>query len=218
MCGSLLACSGALAAPVGVAVAVVYDTSGSMRQPPAGATAKNREPKSRIAQRSFLKAIRRLETFAANPMSPPLSIGVYVFKGQNAIEAIPLRPFDGAALRQWLAQLHIPEAATPIGDALYYASRDLLVADAISRHILVLTDGANTAGRDPVTALEELTKDAARRQRPVSVHVIALDVNPRTFNGLQERGATLIGAANEAELNASFDRILEEKILVEAPR
>jgi hypothetical protein len=213
-----MASPGALAAPVGVAVAVVYDTSGSMRQPPAGATGKNREPKSRIAQRSFLKAIRRLEVFATNPLSPPLSVGVYVFKGQSAIEALPLATFDGAGLRQWLARLPIPEAATPIGDAMYHAGRDLLAADAISRHILVLTDGANTAGRDPVKALDELAKEAGRMQKPVSVHVIALDVNPRTFNGLQERGATLIGAANEAELNASFDRILEEKILVEAPR
>ena len=48
--------------------------------------------------------------------------------------------------------------------------------------------------------------------------MIALDLNPQTFNGLRTRGATVIGAANESELNASFDKILEEKILIEAPR
>ena len=167
VCGTALTTSANFAAvPVGVAVAVVYDTSGSMRYPPAFARGNASEPKSRMAQRSFLKVIRRLEAFATNPASPPLSIGIYVFRGQEAVNAHPLAPFDAAGLRQWLAQLKTPDAATPIGDALALAGRDLLGADAISRHILVLTDGANTAGREPVAALDDLNREAAGKKSP----------------------------------------------------
>jgi hypothetical protein len=47
--------------------------------------------------------------------------------------------------------------------------------------------------------------------------VVTLDLNPAVFNGLKAQGATLIGATNEVELNARFDFILEQKILLEAP-
>lgn len=203
-------------APVGVSLAVILDTSGSMRRPIAGSPGKTGDPKYRIAHRAFLKVITRLETFAKNPSSPPLSVSTYVFKGQNAITALPLAPFDAANLRQWLAAMKLPEAATPLGDALALAGRDLMAVNAISRHVLVLTDGANTAGRDPVAALADLNRAASQKKMPIGVHVITLDLNPRVFNGLKAQGATLIGAADEAELNARFDFILDQKILVEA--
>ncbi|MBI4623961.1 MAG: hypothetical protein HY736_12190 [Verrucomicrobia bacterium] len=221
LCGALLGgAPGTFAAPttapVGIALAVIYDTSGSMRRPIAGSPGGASDVKYRIAQRALLKVITRLESFAKNPSAPPLSICVYVFKGQDAVTALPLAPFDAANLRQWLASMKLPEAATPLGDALALASRDLLAVNAISRHVLMLTDGVNTAGRDPVGALVELNRAAGQKKLPVGVHVIALDLNPQVFSGLKAQGATLIGAANEAELNARFDFILDQKVLVEA--
>ncbi|MSU51681.1 MAG: VWA domain-containing protein [Opitutus sp.] len=212
---------GAFAAPasalVGIALAVILDTSGSMRRPIAGSPGRADDVKFRIAQRALLKVITRLETFAKNPSSPPLSISTYVFSGQEAVRALPLAPFNAASARQWLAAMKSPEAATPLGDALALAGRDLLAVNAISRHMLVLTDGANTAGRNPITALVELNATAGKKKTPVGVHVVTLDLNPQIFSGLKAQGATLIGATNEAELNARFDFILEQKILLEAP-
>jgi hypothetical protein len=52
----------------------------------------------------------------------------------------------------------------------------------------------------------------------VFTHVIALDIKPSVFAALKKEGATLIGANDEAQLNAQFDFILAEKILVEASR
>jgi hypothetical protein len=217
----LIACEApparAAEAPVGIALAVVFDTSGSMRQPIA-TTAGRKEPKQKVAQRAFLKVITRLDAFARQPGSPPLSVAVYVFEGQEAVVARRLAPFDAAALRKWVTGLGDPAAATPLGDALLLAGNDLLAVDALSRHVLVLTDGANTAGRDPVSAITELNRSAARRKLPVQTHIIALDLNPKVFEPLQKNGALLIGASDEAQLNARFDYILEEKILVEAPR
>ena len=62
--------------------------------------------------------------------------------------------------------------------------------------------------------LASLQQAALRKQMPVFVHVIALDMDTRVLAAFQEQGATLIGAADEAQLNAQFDFILENKILI----
>jgi hypothetical protein len=218
VCGVPLISLSAQVKPVGIALAVVFDTSGSMRDPLARVTSNKGESKQRIAQRALMKVINRLEAFGRNPASPPLSVAVYVFRGQEAVVAQPLAPFDAPALRKWVSSLPEPTAYTPLGDALLLAGNDLLAVDAISRHILILTDGANTAGRKPADAITELNRNAAGKKAPVQTHIIALDLNPNIFEPLKKNGALLIGAADEAQLNARFDYILEEKILVEAPR
>ncbi|HEY9250342.1 MAG TPA: hypothetical protein VIO38_14480, partial [Rariglobus sp.] len=84
---------------------------------------------------------------------------------------------------------------------------------AASKHLLVLTDGENTVGATPLAALTALQ----RQNQPVFVHVIALDIPPSVFASLQKAGATLIGAADEKQLQSQLDFILENQILVEAP-
>jgi hypothetical protein len=201
-----------------IAVAVVFDTSGSMKQPFGGKADGKAEPKYRVAQRAFEQVIRRLETFARTPGAKPLAVGIYVFDREQAKVAEPIAPFHAGRLRGWLNALRPPEAGTPLGDALFLAGRDLLAAPAAARHLLVLTDGENTHGRKPEATLAAIQQAATKKEKAVFTHIIALDIPPRVFASLQEQGATLIGAANEAQLNAQFDFILEEKILVEAPR
>ncbi|MEO5957543.1 MAG: VWA domain-containing protein [Opitutaceae bacterium] len=206
------------AAPAdGIALAVVFDTSGSMRASLATKPGSGADAKYLIAQRAFGTVIDRLDAFTKSPSAKPLSVGVYIFRGNDAVVALPLAPFHAARLKQWLAAMH-PDGSTPLGDAIFLAARDLLATNAASRHILVLTDGANTVGRTPEAALEKVTAAALAKQTPVFTHIIALDIAPKVFAALQKQGATLIGAADESQLNAQFDFILEEKILVEAPR
>ena len=200
-----------------IAVEVIFDTSGSMKATIPSQSAGRREAKLAIAQRSFGLVIDRLQTFLKGPNAKPLSIGVYVFTDTKATVALPLAPFDAPRLRQWLAGT-TANASTPLGDAIFLAGRDLLAAPAASRHLLVLTDGENTTGRSPEDALRMLNEVSDRKQTPVFTHIIALDIKPDVFAALKKQGATLIGAADEAQLNAQFDFILEEKILVEAPR
>lgn len=205
-----------------VALAVVYDTSASMRQPIKAATG-GQEPKHVIARRTLSAITRRLDVFAAAspetsaPALRKLALGLYVFRGQSAIRALSLEDYRGDRVRSWLAEQGLPSAATPLGDAMRLAGTDLLAASARHRHLLVVTDGANTAGIQPASALNDLLREATRLERAVFVHVIALDIAPGTFRLLKERGATLIGAADESQLQAQLDFILENRILLEAP-
>ncbi len=201
----------------GIALAVVFDTSGSMRDPMEYGTSNIRmEAKYRIARRSFEAVIKRLEAFAASP-SRSLQVGVFVFRENKAATAVPITMFDPIRLRAWLSRM-TPEGGTPLGDTLYLAASELLKTKASARHLLVLTDGDNNSGRKPESVLASVQRAALKRESPVFVHIIALDIAPAVFGPLEKQGATLIGASNAHELDAQFDFILEEKILVEASR
>jgi len=175
------------AAEPGIALAVVFDTSGSMKDPVAKSAGATRDAKSLIAQRAFRTVIDRLETFTQSPAATPPSVGVAIFKRQNAQVVIPLAKFDARTLRLWLSHASF-DASTPLGDAMYLAGKSLLASSAASRHLLVLTDGANTDGRKPADALAQINLAAERKNIAVFTHIIALDIAPTTFAALKKQG------------------------------
>lgn len=207
--------------PADVALAVVYDTSGSMRVPIKAADGRL-APKNLIAQRAFGLVIDRLERFTrpasdAAASAKRLDLSIVIFNGSRAVTAVPMAPFNAASTRSWLGALPIPDSGTPLGDAMSLAARSLLATPAASKHLLVLTDGENTLGSSPLAALTALQKQTQTQNQTVFVHVIALDIPPAVFASLQKAGATLIGAADEKQLQSQLDFILENQILVEAP-
>ena len=208
-----------------VALAVVYDTSGSMRAPIKAADGRL-VPKNIIAQRAFGLVIDRLERFTRPAAAfvtdsiPPvkrLDLSITVFDGSRAVTAVRMAPLDPAATRKWLAALPAPDSGTPLGDAMTLAAKSLLATPAASKHLLVLTDGENTLGSTPLAALTALQKQTQTQNQTVFVHILALDIPPAVFASLQKAGATLIGAADEKQLQSQLDFILETQILVEAP-
>lgn len=207
-------------APADVALAVVYDTSGSMA---SLIQTKNggREPKYLVAKRAFASVIGRLELYTStggpNAAGKRLDLSVVVFRGARPDTALPMSAFAAAATRRWLDGLGAPNSGTPLGDAMAQAGLALESSAASSKHLLVLTDGENTTGGDPVDALVAIQKRGLASGQPVFVHVLALDIPPRVFASLRDAGATLVGAADEAQLQAQLDFMLENQILVEAP-
>ena len=191
-----------------VALAIVYDTSGSMRDAVRDVAGKG-APKYTIGNRALLAVIDRLDKFArTNP--DQLTVGLFVFDGRDGREAVRLRKFDAGELRIWAKSLTAPRGPTPLGPAVQLAVDSLLAIDARQRHVLVITDGENTAGPDPAAVISRLDKKSA-----VSFHFIAFDVNATAFRAIKELGATVVSAADEKELNAQLEFILEEKILLE---
>lgn len=203
-----------------MALAVVYDTSGSMASM-IRAEDGRKEPKHIIARRAFGAVVDRLERFVASDATGApakrLDLSVVVFKDGTPEEALPMAAFDPATVRRWLGQMPPPQGGTPLGDSMARAGAALQQVDAGSRHLLVLTDGANTAGNPPEAVLDALFKQSMQTGRPVFVHVLALDIPPRVFTSLRDAGANLVGAADEKQLQTQLDFILENQILVEAP-
>lgn len=210
-------CGAPAAEEARVGLALVYDTSGSMRDAVRDSTGR-RSPKYVIGNRALEAVIARLEAFQAKESGSgkkPLLAGLFVFDGNGAREAVKFGPFDASAFRSWAKNFANPNGATPLGAAVEAAGNALLAAPAEARHTLVITDGMNTAGPDPASVLERLNKKAEAKNTALFFHFIAFDVNANVFAPIKKQGATIVGAADEKQLNGQLEFILEEKILLE---
>lgn len=201
----------------GVAIAIVYDTSGSMKEPVKDEAGKA-TPKYLIANRALIAIANRIQTFATNGTagSPrKIQAGLFVFKKDGPHAALPFAPFDSAALKQWAHDFSAPGGGTPLGNTLDAAGRAALKSGLMRKHVLVITDGMNTIGPNPSAILAKLQQEAGQKQTSVSVHFVAFDVDAKVFEGVKKLGATVVGAANESQLNTQLEFILEKKILLE---
>jgi len=205
-----------LASEDGVALAIIYDTSGSMRQ-----TVRNNSggfsPKYVIANRALLKIVDQIEAFATNNAEGPRKVhaGLFTFANNGAKEVVKFGPFDAEALRQFARNFSEPNGNTPLGNALKTAARCVLDSPLSRKHVLIITDGVNNGGPTPAEVLPSLNRRAEHEQTSLSVHFVAFDVDAHEFAKVKKLGATVVGAANETQLNNQLDFILQKQILLE---
>ena len=200
----------------GLALAIVYDTSGSMKEQVKDANGRL-TAKYVIANRALEAVARRVQQFATNASAGPrkISAGLFVFQGTGARQAVPFGPFDAAALQRWAKAFTSPDGGTPLGNALTTAAETVLKAGLTRKHILIITDGMNTVGPDPAATLPKARQLAQQKEAVFSVHFVAFDVDAKVFAGVKKLGATVVGAADEKQLNEQLGFILEKKILLE---
>ena len=104
----------------GVALAIIYDTSGSMHDSVRDSTGRP-SPKYVIANRALAAVAKQIQAFAtstAGGTPRKVEAGLFVFSGNSAREAVKFGPFDAAALEDVCPELsHLPTAtrrwATP---------------------------------------------------------------------------------------------------------
>src|SRR5438045_2878801 len=120
----------------GVAVAVIYDTSGSMKDPVKDLNGKP-TPKYLIANRALEAIANQLEAFATNaPGGQPRKVeaGVFVFSRNDAIEAVNFGPLDAKSMHEFARSFSQPAGSTPLGNALNTASRAQLKSPLRRKH------------------------------------------------------------------------------------
>jgi hypothetical protein len=201
----------------GVAVAIVYDTSGSMNDPVKDEAGKP-SPKYVIANRALVAIANRIQTFATKGAagSPrKIHAGLFVFRKDGPHAALPFGPFNAAAFTTWARGFSAPSGGTPLGNTLNTAGHAALDSGLTRKHVLVITDGMNTIGPSPAAILANLQQAAGQKQTSVAVHFVAFDVDAKVFDGVKKLGATVVGASNESQLNTQLEFILEKKILLE---
>jgi hypothetical protein len=201
----------------GVALAIVYDTSGSMKEQVRDRNGKL-SPKYLIANRALEAVTKRIQTFATNtaPSGPrTVHAGLFVFDGTGAKQAVKFGPFQASSFLSWAQKFSDPQGGTPLGYALTAASEPVLNSDLPRKHVLVITDGINTVGPDPASVMPRLIRSAEQKQSRLSFHFVAFDVNAKVFDGVKKLGATVVGASDEVQLNSQLEFILQKKILLE---
>jgi uncharacterized protein YegL len=175
-------------------------------------------PKYLIANRALKAVAKQLDAFASRPSSGgarKIHTGLFVFSGETAREAVPFGPFDAAALEEFARSFSSPSGNTPLGNALSVASRTVMNSPLSRKHVLIITDGLNTEGPEPQTVMPGLKRQAEEKHATVSVHFVAFDVDAKQFNSVKKLGATVVGAADEKQLDTQLEYILQRKILLE---
>jgi len=194
---------------LGAAVAILIDTSGSMRDDAAG----DNRPKYVVAREALETTLDATETFIAKRPDFPIKIGIYSFSS-NVRRLLPIQPYDRAEVRAALARVPRPDGGTAIGEALADARPDLYRAGVFRKYLLVVTDGENTTGRPPDGVVREIFR---KSEGAVQVYFVAFDTSPAKFAFLKEAGGDVIGAGTGTELRRALDGIYQGKILAEAP-
>jgi Mg-chelatase subunit ChlD len=194
---------------LGAAVAILIDTSGSMREKAGG----DSRPKYVVAQEAIEAMLDATDAFVAKRPDFPIKIGIYSFSS-NVRTLRSIQRYDRTAIRQALDTLPRPGGGTAIGEALREARPDLYRAGVFRKYLLVVTDGDNTSGRDPESVAREIF---SKSQGAVQVYFVAFDTTPQKFTFLKEVGGDVIGAGTGEELRKALDGIYQGKILAEAP-
>jgi len=201
----------------GVALAIIYDTSGSMKETVLDKNGA-KTPKYLIANRALVEIARQIQTFATNTASGSprkVNTGLFIFSGNGAKEALKFGPFDAAAIQQWANNFSNPNGNTPLGKSLETASQAVLNSPLSRKHVLVITDGMNTSGPSPAGVMPKLKQQAEEKHTALSVHFVAFDVEAKVFDPVKKLGATVVGAADEKQLNTQLEFIMQRKILLE---
>ena len=201
----------------GVALAIVYDTSGSMKDSVRDANGRS-APKYTIANRALKAITQQIQTFAANSLSGgarKVEAGLFGFSGDSARQAVPFGPFKAAALEDFARRFSNPNGNTPLGNSLTLAGQAVLESPLPRKHVLIITDGMNTVGPKPEDTLPALRQKAAQKGSSVSVHFVAFDTDAKVFNPVKKLEATVVSASDEKQLNTQLEFIMQRKILLE---
>jgi Mg-chelatase subunit ChlD len=201
----------------GVALAIVYDTSGSMKDEVKDATGTSR-PKYVIANRALEKVVDQLEAWSKSGTEEfphRLECALVRFSGKAATDMIALSPFAPAPFRAFAQSFHEPEGATPLGIAVQVAARAVLASQMLHKHVVVITDGKNTDGPDPADVLDDIGAAARAHGTGVGAHFVAFDVDASVFAGVKRSGAGVVSAADELQLVHQLHDILEKEVLLE---
>ena len=194
---------------IGAAVAILVDTSGSMKEPAPG----DSRPKYVVAREALGAMLDATDAFIARRPDFPIKIGVYTFSSSVRVQR-PIQPYDKSALRQTIAELPRPGGGTAIGEAMREARPDLYRSGVFRKYLLVVTDGENTNGRAP----DEVAREIFRKSEgAVQIYFVAFDTSPEKFAFLKEAGGAVFGAGTGAELKTALDGVYQGKILAEAP-
>ena len=193
---------------LGAAVAILVDTSGSMRERAPG----DSRPKSAVAREALEAMLDATDAFIAKRPDFPIKIGLYSFS--SSVRTLrSIQPYDRSAIRFALTNLPGPGGGTAIGDAMREARPDLYRAGVFRKYLLVVTDGENTNGRSPDKVAREIWR---KSEGGVQTYFVAFDTNPEKFAFLKDVGGDVIGAGTGAELRTALDGVYQGKILAEA--
>ena len=200
----------------GIGVVILCDVSGSMSEDVSDGDG-HQARKCAIASAALQSVVERLADFVACPSNrmKNISAELLAFGDSSVTTVIPMRQFNRKAFLNAIRGLPSPSGGTPIGRAMEKATKDLFDSGLTRKHVIVITDGDNTAGPAQGKVLPQIQADASKMGTSVAFHFVAFDTDARDFDQVKKLGATVESASNGAQLKERLGYILEYKILLE---
>ena len=197
----------------GVAIAIVYDTSGSMADKVQAEGGQKQ--KYVIASEALGNIVSKIDAYAKG--GNKVQAGIVCFPGSSKeSDGVPFADWNPKPFRQWLGSFNTPSGGTPLGNAILTAAK--LVADSplSKKHVVVLTDGENNQGISADDGVRAgLAYSRSKSGGGISYYFVAFDTRAAQFNDVKKKGAVVLSAGNEAELQKGLTNIFTQKILLE---
>jgi von Willebrand factor type A domain len=195
----------------GTAVAVLIDTSGSMRDAVKDAAGKPRT-KSQLAHEALEKILQRSAAWTKEHPDKRLEVSLHPFSG-GVHDALALGKLDDDRVKAGLGKVPQPDGGTAIGQALIVGFRSVWGSGCQRKFVLCITDGENTVPPDPAAVLRQLHQQTGGK---VEVHFIAFDVKASTFAFLKDYNGRVVEASDAKQLEEELTKIYEKRILIES--
>ena len=195
---------------VGAAVAILVDTSGSMKERAPG----DSRPKYVVAQEALEAMLDATDAFVARRPDFPIKIGIYTFSSSVRRQRADPALRQGGAAGDDRAACPAP-AAAPRSATRCARRGPTSTAPASSAS----TCSSSPTARTPTAAPpDEVARDIFRKSEgAVQIYFVAFDTSPEKFAFLKDVGGDVIGAGSAPELRTALDGIYQGKILAEAP-
>lgn len=198
--------------PASVDIEFLVDASGSME------AKVGIESQMDIAKKSIK------QTLATIPPNVPVALRVYAHRVpksnkeascQDTELLIPFQPLNIAAFSAAVDTLK-PNGYTPIAYSLRAAAQDF--ADKESQHVIILlSDGEETCGGDPVAEARNLLAQGFK----VTIHTIGFRVDPKTKAQLaaisSATGGSYYDASDAASLTQNLAQATQKALLIAKP-
>lgn len=195
----------------GIALAIVYDNSGSMGEDVKNSKGKN-ERKDLVARRAMIKVIETLKSYSERS-GKKIQVGIVKFDGV----AVEMQDFSYPSLMGFAKKAENDGLNTPLGVTMESAIGMVLQSPMAEKHVIVLTDGMSNAGPDPQEILSSPEYKAVSSEFPVGIYYVAYDIGGSCFNKLDSLGVKIFEAVDEKQLDENFSNILQKEILFEDP-
>ncbi len=211
-CVCVLASTAALSAQPGpTRVELILDVSGSMKASMGG---QSKIDAAKNAIREAISGLREGSTVALRLYGHRVPQERKEESCKDTELVIPFQPLDRSRVLTALQQA-IPRGQTPIAYALDQAASDFGKASDEERGIILVSDGEETCGGDPLATVRDLTARGIK----VKVHTIGFDVDAAARKQLAAISAATGGeyhdAKNAAALADSLRQLTQRALLIQ---
>ena len=183
---------------------IVVDSSGSMSEPTTDGQQKMVAAKQALrALRSDLAAHNVGMTLFGHRLDPQTQGSC-----QDVETVLPISDFVPEEYDRVVSQLK-PKGNTPLAEALRHATTDLMFREkSASKIVIVLTDGNETCGGDPIAIAEKMRALGIN----VKLHVIGFAVKPEEEQQLKELAQAGGGEFGLAQTQTDLESLMRKQI------